>query len=115
MNIPKRSENIYPTTEENIKYALLYYFPTIPHSTIDQESKRIYEKRGLALNQVEYVAKLVSENMEFLKGYLGGKANSFEILFQQGTEAIYDFPGVGNEKDKQNYQNFRKHLKNKYQ
>ena len=62
MLIPRREINIYPNNEENVRAILDYYFK-IP----DNDTKWIFEQKDLTINQVEFIAKKVSNNIEFFK------------------------------------------------
>lgn len=60
ITLPKREENIYPKTEENIKALISFYFDKYD---INQEGaiEAIMSKTSLSLNQVEFIIKKLSE------------------------------------------------------
>lgn len=59
--LPKKSKNIYPRTKKNITAILDFYF-TQPLGEIDW----LFEQRELTINQLEWIAEKVSENVELL-------------------------------------------------
>jgi hypothetical protein len=62
MQLPEASTNIYPRTVDNIKAILEFYFPYETHSEIEETALKLYEKRGVALNQLEFTSKFVAEH-----------------------------------------------------
>ncbi|EJG03398.1 hypothetical protein [Flavobacterium sp. F52] len=58
--LPKRSENIYPKTDENIQAIFDYYFSDL---NVGQTGaiERLKENNILSLNQIEYLIKKLSE------------------------------------------------------
>ena len=56
--IPSKKECIYPYTKKNVRAILRFYFE-IPQGDIDW----IFELTELETNQLEWIAKKVSENM----------------------------------------------------
>lgn len=58
--LPKKSENIYPKTDENIQAIIDYYFVEF---NVDQIGavERLKQHQSLSLNQIEYLIKKLSE------------------------------------------------------
>jgi hypothetical protein len=58
--LPKKSENIYPKTDENIQAIIDYYFSEFNVGQIGA-IERIKENSILSINQIEYIIKKLSE------------------------------------------------------
>ena len=101
MQPPNKAENIYPRTKENIRCIFQHFFPEEKHSVIDSHVNFVYEHRGLELNQIEYVARLVSENREEIKAIIAPKGFGLASAYILTSAAIYDFPVMakGNHKN----------------
>ena len=63
--VPYSSQNIYPYSEENIRAILDFYFE-IPEGNL----KFLLTQKELTINQIEYIAKRVSENIEYLNKHI---------------------------------------------
>lgn len=63
--LPESSQNIYPYSEENIRAILDFYFE-IPEGNLNF----MLTKKDLTINQIEYIAKRVSENIEYLNKHI---------------------------------------------
>ena len=94
MQPPKKSENIYPRTKENIQYIFEHFFPRETHSNIDSQVNHVYEYRGLELNQIEFIARQVAENSKELKEVMAPKSFGMASGYQIVSAAIYDFPSI---------------------
>ncbi|WP_154859226.1 hypothetical protein [Cyclobacterium xiamenense] len=62
MLIPNSNDNIYPSNQENIRAILDFYFH-LPDGDIDF----LFSQKELKINQIEFIARQVSTNMEFFK------------------------------------------------
>jgi hypothetical protein len=84
--LPNKSDNIYPYTKKNVKAILKYYFD-IPNGNIEW----ILELRELEINQLEWIAKKVSENIDFFNDNInpnyGGRTIS--NFMKYGIDALY--------------------------
>lgn len=58
--LPRKSENIYPKTDENIQAIIDYYFSEFNIGQVGA-LERIKENSSLSLNQIEYLIKKLSE------------------------------------------------------
>lgn len=88
MTSPDPSKNIFPRTRNNIQAILEYYFPFETHSAIKEASKKLYEKRGVALNQLEFTAKFLSENHLEIKRMMVDK--SLWGLLRDTRDALFN-------------------------
>ena len=64
--LPRKEDNIYPRTIENIETVLFHYF-NFPISEAKKYTSRIYDENKLELNQIEYIAKRISEHLDFFR------------------------------------------------
>lgn len=62
MLIPNSNDNIYPRNQENIRAILDFYFH-LPDGNIDF----LLTQKELKTNQIQFIAKQVSDNLEFFK------------------------------------------------
>ena len=90
MNFPDPSKNIYPRTRENIQAILEFYFPYETHSAVKEASKKLYEKRGVQLNQLEFTAKFLSEHHPEIKRMMVDK--SLLGLMRDTRDALFNEP-----------------------
>ncbi len=67
MQLPESSSNIYPRSVENIKAILEFYFQFETHTEITETAVQLYERRGVALNQLEYTAKFVTKHRDEIR------------------------------------------------
>jgi len=81
--IPDRSENIYPRNEENIRAILDFYFQ-LPDGNI----KFLFEQKKLAINQIEFIAKQISDNLDFIKNSVGSSGLTIENAMKYGIDAM---------------------------
>lgn len=88
MDIIKRN-NIYPRTEENIEAVLLFYFPNEKHSVVKTLSYQLYDERKLKLNEIEYLAEVISVNMSFFKEHINLNVLTAVNLINLAYQAIY--------------------------
>jgi len=79
--LPDSSQNIYPYSEENIRAILDFYFE-IPEGNLNF----ILTKKDLTINQIEYIAKRVSENIDYLNKHIKGLTISNAMKY--GIEAL---------------------------
>lgn len=79
--IPDSSQNVYPYSEENIRAILDFYFE-IP----DGNLKSLLTQKELSLNQIEYIAKRVSENIDYLKKHI--KSLTISNSMKYGIDAL---------------------------
>lgn len=82
--LPKKRDNIYPLTEQNITAILSFHFD-IPHGNIDW----LYNQKELSTNQIEWIAKSVSEHIEFLESKIDSKFFTVTFLMLKGVDAFY--------------------------
>ncbi|WP_150452114.1 hypothetical protein [Arenibacter lacus] len=95
--LPKKRDNIYPLTEENITAILNFYFD-IPHGNIDW----LYNQKELSINQIEWIAKSVSEHIDFLQSNIESKWFTVTHLMLKGRDAFFNDKKnwLGNSDDK---------------
>lgn len=86
MIVPSKRENIYPLNKENITAILHYYFD-MPHGEIEW----LYEQKELSINQIEFIAKIVSKHQEILISFINSKVSSPTVsnLMKYGHDAIF--------------------------
>lgn len=86
--LPLKSNNIYPKSDENLKAIVAFYFDQ--HDNLDASDflDVIKSYSSLSLNQIEFIAKKISEGYEviFEKNLNGIK--KIENLFKYAIEAI---------------------------
>lgn len=58
--IPGKDKNIYPLTRENVRAVLNFYFQ-FPDGDIEW----LFEQRELSINQIEFIARQVSDNITY--------------------------------------------------
>lgn len=75
MKETKLKENIYPRTAENIEAILLHFFKTEKHSTIKEFSEKLYDERKVDLNEIEYLAARISDNLDWCKANFKNSLN----------------------------------------
>ncbi len=61
MILPNRELNIYPKTEENLNAILSFYFDKYLLSDKQKGVKYIMENDNLSMNQIEFIARKMSE------------------------------------------------------
>jgi hypothetical protein len=79
--LPDSSQNIYPCSEENIRAILDFYFE-IPEGNLNY----VLTRTGLSINQIEYIAKRVSENIDYLKKHI--KSLTISNAMKYGVDAL---------------------------
>jgi len=77
--IPKKEENIYPKSKENIRALIDYYF-LIPDGEIDF----LFEQKKLSLNQIEFIANKVSKYIHFFEMHLDNMGMNVGNLIKYG-------------------------------
>lgn len=102
--IPDRINNIYPTNEENIRAILNYYFQ-IPDGEIDF----IFDQKKLVINQIEFIAKQVSDNLYFIENSVGSSGLTISNAMKYGIDAMTEIES--NWKGSQNRKRITKELK----
>lgn len=82
--LPNKQANIYPRTIENINAILDYYFTNSLGSI-----NWLYEQKEIELNQIEFIAKKVSENLEMLNTEVNGSIDmTVSNAMKYGVDAI---------------------------
>ena len=86
--LPLNSNNIYPKSDENLKAIVAYYFDQYDNLDASGFLDVINNYSSLSLNQIEFIAKKISEGYEsiFEKNLKGTK--KIENLFKYAIEAI---------------------------
>ncbi len=84
---PSKKDNIYPLNKENIN-AILNYFFDIPFGNI----KWLYKQRELSINQLEFIARKVSEHQALLEEKVGPSGVTVSNFMIYGIEASYKNP-----------------------
>ena len=102
--IPERSKNIYPTNDENIRAILNFYFQ-IP----DGEIEFLFEQKKLAINQIEFIAKQVSDNLYFIENSVGSSGLTISNAMKYGIDAMTELEN--NWKGSQNRKRITRELK----
>ena len=81
--IPERNKNIYPTNDENIRAIINFYFQ-IPDGKIEF----LFEQKKLAINQIEFIAKQVSDNLHFIENSVGSYGLTISNAMTYGIDAM---------------------------
>lgn len=81
--IPDSTNNIYPRNKENIRAILNFYFQ-IP----DGDIGFLFEQKKLAINQIEFIAKQVSDNLYFLENSVGTSGLTISNVMKYGIDAM---------------------------
>jgi len=82
--LPNKQDNIYPRTTENINAILDYYF----NNSLG-DLRWLYEQRELEINQIEFIAKNVSENIELLIKKVNGSVEmTVSNAIRYGVDAL---------------------------
>ena len=84
---PSKKDNIYPLNKENIN-AILNHFFDIPFGDL----KWLYKQRELSINQLEFIARKVSEHQAFLEERVGPSGVTVSNLMTYGIEASFRNP-----------------------
>lgn len=80
MNIPSKSDNIYPKTRKNIKYLINFYFDDLEPNREDL-LEFLISKTSLTLNQLEFILKITAENYYFFKKNFNHKKLSVFLTY----------------------------------
>jgi len=64
--LPRKEQNIYPRNIDNIEAILFHYF-SFPISETKKYAFKLYDNNQLELNQIEYIARKMSENISFFE------------------------------------------------
>lgn len=83
MLVPNPNLNIYPKNDENIEAILSFYF-YLPKGNLNQEE--LFS--NLEVNQIEYIALQVSNNLKFFKDKLDVNGLTISNLMSYGVDAL---------------------------
>ena len=88
--IPNKRENIYPFNKENVR-AILNHFFNLPHG----DSDWIYEINELEINQLEWIASKVADNISFFENQgIGESGRTVSNFMKYGIEACFHHPST---------------------
>lgn len=82
--------NIFPRNLENIKSILLHYFPTRPHSEIEEFAFKLYDEREFQLDEIIEVAQMVRDNVDYLLTHLRADRLTVAVSFGYGADAVLE-------------------------
>jgi hypothetical protein len=89
--LPKPQDNIYPSSRDNIDSLLNFYFNKNGLYFEGGDLSFLYSNpQGLQLNQLEFIAKKVSENISFFKKELNYNGLTIRNLMQYGIDAFFE-------------------------
>jgi len=80
--LPSTEENIYPKNIENLEAILKYFFPDYEIQT------DFLLESSLSINQIEFIAKMVSENIFYFNSNLGIDGLKIKNLMSYGISAL---------------------------
>lgn len=82
--LPNKRDNIYPRNKTNILAVINHYFD-IQHGDIQW----LFDLKEVELNQIEFIAKKISENQEYLDSQFKVRGNTVSNYMQYGIDALY--------------------------
>lgn len=81
-------DNIYPFSKENVKAIIDYYFFRKGMSFVQGNLDFVYENKAeLTINQLEFIAENVSNNLNFFKEKLSINGLTISNLLKYGIDA----------------------------
>jgi hypothetical protein len=81
-------ENIYPYSKENVKAIIEFFFFRKGMSFITRQLDFVYENKAeLSINQLEFIAENVSNNLNFFKDNLTINGLTISNLLKYGIDA----------------------------
>ena len=90
--IPLKNENIYPCTEENCAAVLKFYFSDYPLEEIYKCSQEICKTYELEMNEIEFLVKNTSSNIEYITSEIRTPYNEKQKLnniIKYGFQAVF--------------------------
>jgi hypothetical protein len=82
------NKNIYPYSIENVKAIIEYFFFRKGMSFVSSHLDFVYENKAkLTINQLEFIAENVSNNLDFFKDKLSINGLTISNLLQYGIDA----------------------------
>jgi hypothetical protein len=82
--LPSKKDNIYPRKKANILAFINYYFD-IKHGDLQW----LYDLKEIELNQIEFIAKKVSENQDYLDSEFKIRGNTVSNYMKYGVDALF--------------------------
>ena len=83
MILPDSNQSIYPLSHENIRAILNFFFESQEDGNLDF----LFSKEDLETNQLEFIARKVSENISFFREKLGVQL-TISNLMKYGVDAL---------------------------